>query len=242
MESLPPGPFANLRTVYPTFEAWETAEPADMAGVLLRDLANLGSLSAHNVVATFRDQSSRMRMADYQRCLGPLLEAYAWLQHHGLIAPSPSQPSDFDILTRRAKRILSTGDFENYRRAQLTLYDVLDSKITQKVWGIYLRGDYDIAIAYAFKVVEVLMRERAGLPTSDYGERLVKKFFQQFEPPEGCSDSGLSATESLFIGALKRYRNEAVHEPLSIQDPSEALEILVLANHCLRIVDNVAAP
>lgn len=237
MENRVTGLFANLRTVYPDVEAWQAADPADMAGVLLKDLQSFtSSMSAHNLVSTFREQSSRLGIADYQQRLGPLLEAYAWLQNHGLIAPNPNQPEDFDVLTRRAKTLDESG-FTGYRRMELGLYDVLDSRISQKVWGTYLRGDYDIAIAYAFKVVEVRMRERASLPTSDFSDRLVKKFFRKFEPPEGRSNDGLSATEYLFIGALKRYRNEAVHEPQTIEDAQEALEVLLLANHCLRIVD-----
>lgn len=239
METIPSGPFMNLRTVYPSLEAWMAAEPAEMAGVLLKDLsASMPSLSPHNIVALLREQGPRLGLSDVRPRLGPLLEAYAWLQNHGLLAPHPNQPEDFDTLTRLANSLNENG-FDAYRRSAVSLYEVLDSRISQKVWGIYLRGDYDIAIAYAFKVVEVLMREKARLPTSDYGERLVKKFFQQFEPPEGRVNGSLSATESLFIGALKRYRNEAVHEQQGIEEPDEALEILLLANHCLRVVERV---
>jgi hypothetical protein len=58
---------------------------------------------------------------------------------------------------------------------------LLDHRISDKVWGIYLRGDHDIAVDYVFKVVEVRMREKAALAPGDYGERLVKKFFVTFD-------------------------------------------------------------
>jgi uncharacterized protein (TIGR02391 family) len=210
-----------------------------MAGALLRDLVGLNPLSAHNLLSVFSDSLARSGVYDWSDRIGPALEAYAWLQTHGLLAPSPNSPRENDVISRRGREVIANNSFEKVLRAEVSLYNALHTSIVEKVWPIYLKGDYDIAIAYAFKVVEVRMRERAALDKGYFGERLAKKFFQEFEPPEGRVSNALalSSSASLFIGAFGRYRNEATHEPARIDDVTEAMEVLLLANHCLRIVN-----
>jgi hypothetical protein len=236
-----PGPFQNLFAAYPTAEAWVAAEPEDMGPVLLRDLMShsAGSpLCLNNLQAPLQEHFHRERgVYPTARDIAAVFEAYEWLRNVGLIAPSPVQPRDFDVLTRRAQSLDDTG-LTQFRAARLSGYEILDSRIANKVWSIYLRGDYDIAIAYAFKVVEIRMRNKAGLTTNDMGERLAKKFFEQFAseaPRKG--EKALPSVVLVFIGALDRYRNPAVHEHPTITEPEEAMEVLLLANHCLRVVE-----
>jgi uncharacterized protein (TIGR02391 family) len=235
------GPYQNLFATFPNPAAWRAAEPDEMGPVLLRDLRSqsaANSLCPQNILGPLQDHCYREWGVQATNAeIASVFEAYQWLKNVGLLAPAPSQPRDFDILTRRARALDEAGLVE-FRAARLSAYEMLDQQLIDKAWTIYLQGAYDIAIGYAFKLVEVRMRERGGFSNNDMGERLAKKFFEKFpsEAPRK-TEKGLPSVVQLFVGALDRYRNSAVHERPTITEPQEAMEILLLANHCLRVVE-----
>jgi uncharacterized protein (TIGR02391 family) len=90
------------------------------------------------------------------------------------------------------------------------------------------------------KAVEVSVRETAGLSAKDIGTALMRKAFDPEVGPltdMGTEKAEREARSHLFTGAIGSYKNPHSHRYVVLDDPDEAAEIILLANHLLRIVD-----
>ena len=116
-----------------------------------------------------------------------LMEAWQWLQREGFVALCPTSLSSITsagtittyFVTRRGKKIETPEALETYRKANLLPKGKLHSLIAQKVWSIFLQGDYDTAVFQAFKQVEVAVRKAGGYTETDYGTDLMRKAFHE---------------------------------------------------------------
>jgi uncharacterized protein (TIGR02391 family) len=103
-----------------------------------------------------------------------------------------------------------------------------------------MRGEFDVAAFQAMKAVEVYVREAAKLEPSDIGPDLMRKAFYVENGPLTDKQSlkaERQARSDLFAGAIGSYKNPGSHRDVDLDDPLEAAEIVMLANHLLRIVD-----
>ncbi len=68
-----------------------------------------------------------------------------------------------------------------------------------------------------------------------------------FDPQKGplADQDALPAerdgVRDLFIGAFAAHRNPRAHRRVTMEDASEVIEVVLLANHLLRIVDRAIA-
>ncbi|HEV8413030.1 MAG TPA: TIGR02391 family protein [Bryobacteraceae bacterium] len=169
-------------------------------------------------------------------------EAWAWLEAQGLIVPAPDQGigSGWRVLSRRAKRFTREAEFTEYAVARMLRRDVLHPRIADTVWLAFMRGEFDVAAFQAMKAVEVAVRDATGLPDSLLGTKLMQAAFAPENGPltdmsaEGGERSGRL---QFFVGAIACYKNPHSHRDVDLNDPTEAVEIILLANHLLRIVD-----
>jgi uncharacterized protein (TIGR02391 family) len=88
------------------------------------------------------------------------------------------------------------------------------------------------------------VRDAGGFSASDLGVDLMRKTFHEDKGPltdKSVEKSERQATSSLFAGAIGSYKNPHSHRDVNLDDPDEAMEIVSLANHLLRIVDRRVA-
>jgi uncharacterized protein (TIGR02391 family) len=167
-------------------------------------------------------------------------EAWAWLEAQGLLIQAPDASAGFRALSRRAKRFESEAEFANYAVARLLHREMLHPRIGEKVWLAFMRGDFDVAAFQAMKAVEVAVRDATGLPDGLLGTKLMQAAFAPENGP--LTDMNAESGERLgrmhfFVGAIACYKNPHSHRDVNLSDPVEAVEIILLANHLLRIVD-----
>jgi uncharacterized protein (TIGR02391 family) len=172
-----------------------------------------------------------------------LAEAWAWLEGQGLIvaAPGLNGANGWKILSRRAKRFENENEFIQYTVARMFPKEALHPRIADKVWMAFMRGEFDVAVFQAMKAVEVAVREAAEFGDEVIGVSLMRQAFL----PEGGrltdpdADRGEQvARMELFSGAIGSYKNPHSHRDVDLNDPVEVIEIVLLANHLLRIVDS----
>jgi uncharacterized protein (TIGR02391 family) len=173
-------------------------------------------------------------------------EAWNWLELQGLLVPAPdiNGANGFRMFSRRAEKMISADAVKKYARSRRIEKRRLHPKIAETVWSAYMRGEYDVAVFQAMKALEVYVREAGGFPASDIGTSLMRKAFHEENGPLTDKSVELSerqATSALFAGAIGSYKNPHSHRDVNLDDPDEAMEIVSLANHLLRIVDRRVA-
>lgn len=224
-------------------EALLALEPEELAGVILEHLNSFPE-NERNQVNRFnyaQPHTVREYPAEYQdRIREALMEAWSWLEREGLLAPKPGSGEGWVFITRRGRRLANAADFQAFRKSDLLPRQLLHPVIAQKVWSTFLRGDYDTAVFQAFKEVEVAVRSGAQLAPTDIGVPLMRKAFDKSTGP--LTDLTLPEAERealahLFAGAIGSYKNPQSHRNIAITDPTEAVEMIILASHLLRIVD-----
>ncbi|MGR3875614.1 TIGR02391 family protein [Streptomyces graminifolii] len=175
-------------------------------------------------------------------------EAWAWLVNRGLVVPDVDQNSiGAFFISRQGREALTRGLpwIRAVQRLDVQMVPVLEGAARPQ----YRRGDFEAAALMAMKEVEVRVRDVSGLPTGLVGRPLMQEAFRPGrEGQEGgpLSDPGVESGEAvalmeLFKGAIGLFKNPASHRRVDYSDPTEAAEVVLLADLLLRLLDKIEA-
>ena len=104
-------------------------------------------------------------------------EALAWLEAQALIVPSPHNPRNAKILSRRARRFENEAEFMAYAAARRLPREVLHYQLRDSVWLSFVRGEFAEAVFKGMRAVEVAVRDAAGYPAGEHGVSMIRRAF-----------------------------------------------------------------
>ena len=101
----------------------------------------------------------------------------------------------------------------------------------QKVWALFLQGDYDTAVFRAFKQVEIAVRKAGGYGEKDRGTDLMRKAFHVetgnlADPKKQTAEK--QALSDLFAGAIGYLRNPVSHRDIDFT-AEEAAKVIIIS-------------
>ena len=247
----------ELAQMFPTPDALLALEPDALGAKILALLCrrppnqNQGMFQLNNLIGelwpypTMPGHQSPFPQSKRPEIDLAISEAWAWLEREGLLVPAPdiNGHNGWRVLGRRARSYAQ--DVDTSRRAAPVTFpkELLHPRILEKAWPAYMRTDFDNAAFEAMKAVEIAVRDAAGYGPEKIGVNLIQDAFSQGKGP--LTDTTTPSAEqvsrmNLFWGAIGSYKNPQSHRGVNLDDPVEALGIILLANHLLRIVDTRA--
>jgi uncharacterized protein (TIGR02391 family) len=231
--------------------------PDEIAGLLPDELAHYILADLAQIAANSMDRG-RLNIGNYCNSFdadihGPtrslqareqtrqsLTEAWSLLETLGFIAPDTNQSSyGWFFVTRRGRQAAQSREaFERGRKAAQFPATMLHEDLRAAAYDALVRGNFQQAVAEAFRVVEVKVRDASGM--EGIGATLMRAAFHEDTGPlrSDVTDRGeRQALPHLFAGAFGWVRNPASHRDVPMDDVTQAIEQLLLASLLLRIAD-----
>lgn len=236
----------NIKDLIPDPEDLLALPPEDLAGHVLREMirSRQSKFNSHNFAIEAGNVGYPQEFA--YRVQRALMEAWAYLEREVFIAPDPDDPAHgWFFVTRRGNQLQTKEDYRSFRHAGIFPKTSIHSLIVERCYSSFLLGDYETAVFKAFKTVEVRVREVSKYDSASLGVDLARKAFHPQTGPLTDLNEPVAereALQGLFAGALGRFKNPSSHRHVAMTDAAQTVELLQLASHLLRIVDDRTRP
>jgi uncharacterized protein (TIGR02391 family) len=201
--------------------------------VVLKHLADTKEWNSHNFLISGRNLHLPLSTI---KCWA---EAFNWLLSQNLVAHGPDQSSQNAIfITRLGNQVLEAGleMIQAAERLDVALHSRLERAKSQ-----FLLGEYELAAFAAMREVEIRVRDLSGADSSLIGVKLMRKSFGEGGKLADLElDSGeRTGIMELFAGAIGTFKNPPSHRQVDYDDPTEASEVVLLADLLMRLLDRV---
>ena len=185
-----------------------------------------------------------------ERTMQPLLDrlsdGWSWLESRNMLGPatigSEMNPG-FQRTTDRGDAWAKDARAITRIVAEEQLAFRLHPLLEPKVRLISQLADYETAAFASMKEVEIRVRGLSGKPDSLLGTKLMQAAFSADVPgplTDSESDGGEQvALMSLFVGGIGVFKNPASHRTVNFDDPTEAAEVVMLADLLMRLLDKI---
>jgi uncharacterized protein (TIGR02391 family) len=171
-------------------------------------------------------------------------EAFEWLRINALVMPAPSPNQSYFRLTRKGEEVAQNDkNFLSFTDARELPKSLIHQVIREEVWLQASLGEWATAVFIAFRAVEEAVRTAGSYGPNHVGVSLMREAFHKDSGPLtnlGDPTAEREALSSLFAGAIGSYKNPHSHRKVAGLEATEAREMIMLASHLLRIVEDRA--
>ena len=143
----------RLRDLVPDFAVLLAMEPEQLAGYLLQDMNSRPGRERmvtvnHWMSDLFAGANPAYPMERQDAVFRALAEAWNWLEVQGLVVwPDQSNGRNgYRVPSRRGERLTSDETFTQFPRGTELPKEFLHPAFREKVWLLFLGGDYDTAV------------------------------------------------------------------------------------------------